>query len=447
MGLGSAIIELKQNAGNNEKYREAVLSACTRDTCFDAQSEDGRQYYLYEAIDLVGENEYFLKAIIARMKTADTYNLVAHLAGLLHVFWDNGYNASGTAIQEKFNDCLSKIIRIRNMDKHRLSADTLTLLTLWLCDIYGIKGFYSCAGQIGQALRKCPDKDIITLIWLIPHCKDKFGSSFIQRFEKKALKSDGVRVLFDKWKQEDYDDSHGLKELKKSGTIRPEPALDEVMLLAADGQRMSRRKLFSIGGRISGESSSKLRLEIARKIDESDEEDIKARLMTVFSRCDYPYSVEKLLLIYERSANDLKVHTLGALARFTDRHVHAIAVKNLEDGVHIDESMRLLINNFDNDYDLVYNVQKSLTSGDHENYHGITMSVRDIFKGKRGKNALKILLHCYHHCRCSFCRNGIVEIMCKHKIIPGNILEECLYDCVWDTRKLAGKYNLDSRKL
>ncbi|MDR1977632.1 MAG: hypothetical protein LBQ42_02750 [Synergistaceae bacterium] len=444
MGLGSAIIELKQNAGNNGKYREAVLYACTRDTCFDAQTEDGRQYYLYEAIDLVGGNEYFLKAIIARMKTADAYNLVAHLAGLLYVFWDKGYNTSGTAIQEKFNDCLSKIIRIRNMDKHRLFADTLTLLTLWLCDIYGIKGFYSCAEQIGQALRKCPDKDIITLIWLIPNCKDKFGSSFIERFEKKALKSDGVRVLFDKWKQEDYDDRHGLKEPR---TIRPEPALDEVMLLAADGQRMSRRKLFSIGARISGESSSELRLEIARKIDESDEEDIKARLMTVFSRCDYPYSVEKLLLIYERSANDLKAQTLKAMARFTDKHVHAIAVKNLAHGVHIVESMGLLINNFDDDYDLVYNVQKSLTSvRDHENYHGIAMSIRDIFKGKRDKNALKILLHCYHNCRCSFCRNSIVEIMCKHKIIPDNILEECLYDCVWDTRKLARKYNLDSRK-
>jgi hypothetical protein len=36
MGLGSAIIELKQNAGHNEKYREAVLYACTHDT-YDVQ--------------------------------------------------------------------------------------------------------------------------------------------------------------------------------------------------------------------------------------------------------------------------------------------------------------------------------------------------------------------------------------------------------------------------
>jgi hypothetical protein len=47
MGLGSAIIELKQNAGNNEKYRETVLYACTHATCYDAQAEGGRQYYLY----------------------------------------------------------------------------------------------------------------------------------------------------------------------------------------------------------------------------------------------------------------------------------------------------------------------------------------------------------------------------------------------------------------
>jgi hypothetical protein len=135
------------------------------------------------------------------------------------------------------------------------------------------------------------------------------------------------------------------------------------------------------------------------------------------------------------------MRTLKSLARFTDERVHAIAVKNLEHGVHIVESMGLLINNFDNDYDLVYNAQKSLTSvRDYENYHGIIRSIRDIFRGKRDKNALKILLHCYHHGRCSFCRNSIVEIMCKQKIIPDNILEECLYDCVEDTRKLARKY-------
>jgi ribosomal protein S13 len=324
------------------------------------------------------------------------------------------------------------------MDKHHLAADTLTILTLWLCDIYGTKGFYRCAEQIGQALRKYPDKDIITLIWLIPSCEDKFGRSFIGRFEKKALKSDGVRVLFDKWKQEDYEESYALKEPR---TIRPEPTLDEVMLLAADGKRISLRKLSGIGRRISDESSSKLHLEIAKKIDESDDEDIKARLMTVFSECNYPYSVGKLISIYERSANDLKVHTLKALARFTDKRVHAIAVENLEHRVHIDESMGLLINNFDNDYDLVYNVQKSLTTvHDYENYHGITMLIRDIFKEKRDKNAIKILLHCYRNCQCSFCRNIIVETICKQKIIPDNILEECLYDCVLDTRKLAREY-------
>jgi hypothetical protein len=438
MGLGSAIIGLKRNAGNNEKYREAVLYACTHDTCYDAQVEDGRHYYLYEAIDIVGEKEYFLEAIIARMKTADTYGLIEHLTGLLYVFWDNGYDTAGTAIQEKFNNYLSKIIRIRNMEKHKLSADTLTVLTLWLCDIYGIKNFYHCAEQIGQALLKCPNKDIITLIWLIPSCKDKFGESFMDRFEKKALNSDGVRVMFDKWKLEDYEERYGLKEPR---TIRPEPTLDEVMLLAADGQEKSRQKLFSIGRRISGESSSELRLEIAKKVDESSDEDIKARLMSVFSGCDYPYSLEKLLSMYERSADDLKVRTLNALARFTDKRVHAIAVKNLEHGVYTVESMGLLINNFDNDYDLVYNTQKSLTSvRGYKNYHGITRSIRGIFKGKRDKNALKILLHCYHNCRCSFCRNSIVEIMCKHKFIPDNVLAECLYDCVDDTRKLARKY-------
>ncbi len=437
-GLGSVIVELKRNEGHNEKYREAVLYACTHDTCYDAQSEDGRQYYLYEAIKLVGRQEYFLKALIARMKIADSYNLIAHLAGLLYAFWTNGYDFAGTALLEKFNDYLSKIIRFRDMEKYKLAADTLTLLALWLCDIYGIKGFYRCAEQIGQAVRQYPDRDMITLGWLVSGCQDKFGRSFMERFEKKALKSDDVRVMFDKWKQED--DENRLR-LKERGTTKPEPTLDEVLLLAAEGRRLSRARLYGIGRRLADESDSGLRLDIAGEIDEIADDDVKAGLMQVFKQCDYPYPVEKLLRIYEQSAGDLKVRTLQALARFTDQRVHAIAVGNLERGVHIGESMELLINNFDKDHDLVYRVQKLLTTArNHKTYHKITMSIRDIFERRKDKKALAILLHCYHNGRCSFCRNSIAEIMCKHRIIPDNILEECLYDCVEDTRKLAGKY-------
>lgn len=441
-GLGSAIIELKQNEGKNQKYREAVLYACTHGTWFDAQTEDGRQYYLYEAIELVGEREYFLKAIIARMKTADSYKLVAHLAGLLYAFWDKGYDVGGTAIQEKFDDYLLKITRIRSVHYRGFLADTLTLLALWLCDIYGIKGFYRCAEKTGLAVRKYPNKNIITLTWLIPGCKDKFGKSFMERFEKKAMKFDGIRVLFDKWKREDDEDSYGLKEPM---AVKPEPTLDALMLSVADKNKISRLRLYSFGRKISSENKLGLRLQIAQKIDESDDDEIKARLMLVFRHCDYPYPIEKLLSMYQESPEGLKIGTLGALTRFTDKRVHAIAVENLERGVYITESMELLINNFDNDHDLVYSVQKSLkTARDHKKYHDITASILNIFEKRKGKNALKIFLHCYHNGRCSFCRNAIVEIMCKKRLTPGNILEECLYDCVWDTRKLAHRQSKNS---
>ncbi|MDR1977633.1 MAG: hypothetical protein LBQ42_02755, partial [Synergistaceae bacterium] len=59
MGLGSAILELRKNPRSNEKYRDAVLYACLHNTCYDAQCESGRHHYLFEAIDLIGDKDYF----------------------------------------------------------------------------------------------------------------------------------------------------------------------------------------------------------------------------------------------------------------------------------------------------------------------------------------------------------------------------------------------------
>jgi hypothetical protein len=134
---------------------------------------------------------------------------------------------------------------------------------------------------------------------------------------------------------------------------------------------------------------------------------------------------------------------LLTLARFEDTRLRELAVYNLQNSLFVYESLMLLDKYFDDDFDLVHMAQKSLKKAGQYEYHNVSKAIRDLLKTRKAAKAQKIqkiLLYDYHRNRCSFCRNFIVEIMCKNKIIPDDILEECIYDCVWDTRQLAAKY-------
>ena len=433
MGFGSAILELNRKSGENENFRSAVLYACTHDTCLDAQIEDSRVDYLYEAVGLVGNKDYFLKAIIKRMETTDNHRLISQLCGLLYMFWKDGFNEAGAALRNKFSDYLSRISRIKKMDAKRLPADTLTILVMWLCDMYGVKEFFSCAESIGLEMVKRQDSKIVTLIWLIPCMEEKFGKTFMRMFEREAKKSLGIRRLLEAWQREKEDSN-------RSGSIEQEIDANNIISLATSNARFKYAKLTGIGRMLEKKDVAGLRLQLADFINSEIDEETKTALMYVFHQCDYPYPLEELLELYETAGSKLKSKILSALCRFKDARLRELAVCNLNNGLFVCESLMLLYKYFDNDYDLVSQAQKlSKKAGIHE-YHEVSMAIRDLLKTRKSALAQKILLYDYHNNRCSFCRNHTVEIMCKNRIIPGDILEECLYDCVWDTRQLAKKY-------
>ncbi|MDR1979545.1 MAG: hypothetical protein LBQ42_12495, partial [Synergistaceae bacterium] len=172
----------------------------------------------------------------------------------------------------------------------------------------------------------------------------------------------------------------------------------------------------------------------------TDDPKIKRALLRVFRYVDYPYSVDKLLAIYNEGNDELKEVALESLARFKARRIHDLAVYNLENGFYIPESLGLLGKNFRGKYELVLNVLKSHKDSEEYDYHCLAMEIRKIFSNRRNPKAQEILLFDYYRNRCSFCRKYIVAIMCKSKCIPVDILEECLYDCCEDTRKNAGRY-------
>jgi hypothetical protein len=117
-------------------------------------------------------------------------------------------------------------------------------------------------------------------------------------------------------------------------------------------------------------------------------------------------------------ACDERVRTLG---------LDLIANGNLEDGLDL---LNLNAEPGDEEFALA---TAARCEGDDE-AHSAVMSLSNIYKRCPDR---RLLLHVYEHSPCSFCRESSVRDLIDAGELPEDIAEECLYDCVDDTRELA----------
>ena len=61
----------------------------------------------------------------------------------------------------------------------------------------------------------------------------------------------------------------------------------------------------------------------------------------------------------------------------------------------------------------------------------------DVTRMSAELDTYEMLLWAYEHTPCSYCREGAVEKIVERYKPPEWLLEECLYDCSENTRKLA----------
>jgi hypothetical protein len=432
MGLGSAILELRKNPGSNEKYKDAVLYACLHDTCLNAQDEPSRQRYLFEAIGLVGDKNYFEDRIIEKFNRADDLFLAIQLEELLFLFWKDGSKKSADALQKRLDVLISRLPHITR-DTHRKSPREIAEhIATVLLDIQGIRSFFSTAEKFGSVLMRSKQEYVICYSGFLEDAKSKFGETRILRgLEKRSEKSKEIKRFLD----EIHLEAEREKERKKNYETNRKSVLEWIDAVV-EGERPFGYWGYWHTPRGAREMSAEELVKIASKIDNTDNPKVKRALLRVFRYVDYPYSVDKLLAIYNEGNDELKEVTLEALGRFKDRRIHDLAIYNLENGFYIYESLGLLGKNLKGEYELVLNVLKSHKNEKHD-YHGIARGVRGIFSERRSPKAQEILLFDYHRNRCSNCRKDTVAIMCRSKCIPDDILEECLYDCCEETRKIA----------
>ncbi len=435
MGLGSAILELMKEPENNEQYRTAVLYACLHNNCCDVICEKGRHYYLFEAINLVGDLDYFESKIIECFGKTNDYNITGQLCGLLFLFWENGSDKAAEVLQEKLDELIHKLPHITRYSGKANPRENVEQIAIWLYDIYGIKSFYDTVKKFGTILMKSKRENVIWYDWFLSNAEDEFGEKRIYKgLEREALKSPEIKRFLDEVNIEAKKEEE-RQNISKTDTISIQDLID-----ASKNNQKSR--VLGYGRRLARKASTEELIEIAKKIDDLDDLKIKIALLSVFRAVDYPRSIDNLLEIYDTGNDELQEMVLKVLARFKHKQIHELAVYNLENGIHIPESLGLLEKNFKDEYELILKILKSHKQSMEYDYHSLTMAIRKIFGKRKNSKVKEILLFDYKKNRCSFCREHIVEIMCKSKCIPDNILEECLYDCSEDTQITAYKYKM-----
>ncbi len=431
MGLGSAILELK-NQNTSKLYNSAVLYACLHNTCYDPKFENERHNYLYRAVKLINDDTLEDK-IIEKLFRTNSYWLINQLCGLLYLYAKDDSTKAFTSMENKLDRYFINLPRKKNHKNIDNSMECAELIALWLCELGGIKYFLNYMEKIGEMMEIYPEKNIFYYNFFMRFAKDKFGKKrVLNSLTKRSYESHSLKSFLNKISDEEILKEESLLH-KKNAKTTYKILLDPLYVNDNDN-------LKALALKISQKVTDEEILFLANRL-KIDDGKIKLNLMMFFAFVDYPYDIKELLDFYDSSYDEnFKAACLEALGRFKDPRLHEIAILNIRNKILIPESLGLLIKNFNNDYAFILEVLEEHKENSRYDFHSLVIKVIKIFENRKCKKAQDILIFAYKENTCSSCRTTLVDIMCKNNIITDEILNECLYDCSEETRKLAENY-------
>jgi hypothetical protein len=435
-GLGSAIIELK-NSKNKAAYRDIVLRCCLRDISYDWQVEGTKGHYLYLAICATGERAYFEQAVIEKFLPRCEDRLFWQLTDILACCANDGSTLAKDALHAKYDYFSAK--------KGRLVKGRIDEGFQWenvACHLFAIDGFSAFkryAMDMGQLLKKNPDsQNVLYYDWFITEAQDIFSKKRVNVFlDKMYEKSDAIKALMDTIKSdelscEQYQENHSEEQVTVEILVQTAREMASVEINHY-GPIMRLRHTF-----LKNASDADI-LELAHTVIREKNETVKGLLLRIFlcnMKWNKPFPLGATpLLEYSKSNNEtLSKNALGRLEEFKDKRIHDLAVHLLKTKGIKSFALGLLKKNYikSDDAIIAKTVKKASSIPQY-----VQSDVVDIYSRHRSADALPALLNVYQKGDCSHCRYNIVKAMHHCKILPDDILSDCLYDSYDDTRKYA----------
>jgi len=436
-GIGSAIIELKENP-ERDKYRDIVLRCCLRDISHDWQVEGRKGRYLYLAICALGDKGYLEKILIGEFLSRCPDRLFGQLSEILSCYADDGSESSKDAFRAKYKYFASKNGRLSktfSLDEgYQLGNVALRLFT-----IDGFFAFKRYATDMGELLKgPHSNRNVLYYDCLITEAEDIFGKKRTNAFTMKMYeKSDAIKSLIDAITSDEFS-RRQYQESRKEEQVAVETIVQTAKEMASGeirhyGPIMRLRRPF-----LKNASEADV-LELAHVALREENETVKGLLLRIFLSSAYwkkpfPLGIAPLLE-YARSDNQILYETvLGLLEEFKDKRIRELAMQLLKAKGIKSFALGLLQKNYRKSVDPIIAgaIKRASSIPQH-----VQSDIVEIYSRHRSAGALPILLHAYQKGECSHCRFGIVKALHHNKVLPDEILAQCLYDSYEDTRKLA----------
>ncbi len=430
-GLGSALIELNSTC-NPKQFREIVMYGCLHNTTYDMQCEGDRGWYLYQAAQLVEDKEAIESAVIhkfIRYKYGDW--LFVQFTSILHYFAKEGSENARAALYRKYDTILYELSSKKRMsDRIYCQRDMYDDLCIWLTSLDGWNMFKRVVQDVSELLLP-KDTDCFFSEWFYDNSKGKFSKVRVENYLlKQSKKSQFVRVYYEKSKEWD---NHVYEK-------SPVPTLDEFINLAFSKNVRIRGLALSFSKNASREDLDKL----AQLATRETHPEIKVNLLRPFRRVKYPFPTSVLFELSKSDDENLRDVAFDIMEKNPLPEYREFSLSLIDQKKDVVNAISLLARTFrPEDEPLLLGIVKSLPlTYDDGNWHAAFMDVEDGIKYMRGKPKTDILEYLYRNTLCGSCRERIVRLMHKKKVLTNAILEECRFDSNSDIRTFANKIKL-----
>lgn len=426
-GLGSAYLELK-NSNHLEEYKDIVLWNCLHNTCYDMQCEGSRGTYLYNAISLYEVKSFFEDAIIKNFekKKLDTW-LFDQFCDLLFHFAMDGSKHAREALYKKYDTLFTLLSRKRKIGSICLERDDFEWLCVWLTSLDGFCAFKRIVEQIGKFYINANNPNIIYMDWFYSNARSKFGKKRIDNYmRKKAERSKSVAAF--------------LNEIESSGFEKPQfitqPSLKE--LLEACYEQLGYRAR-GVANLFSRTASLEELIELAKIAVTETNPEIKQKLLWTFRKKPFPLEESYIFELAESDNESIRDIAFDMMKHLSSDMIHDYTISLIVERKELANSLSLLCQCYqpEDESMLVDGVKGLPVSYNNGVWHSVYMNVEDLLNKSSCSFEPSMFIHMYKQTLCSSCRSSLVQTMYKRKILPVEVLEECLYDSYDDTRKYA----------
>ena len=166
---------------------------------------------------------------------------------------------------------------------------------------------------------------------------------------------------------------------------------------------------------------------------------IKLELLWVFRKVRFPLDERFIFELAEYDDESIRDIAFDMMKNLSSDKIHDYAINLIKGKKEMANSLSLLCHCYhpEDEAILIEGVKSLPVSYDDGVWHGVFMDIEDLLDNHRYRINSSLFIYIYIETLCSYCRASLAKKMFKRKILPHNILEECLYDSYNDTRKFA----------